>query len=169
MSEGAALRVTVFVCGVGPRTAKLIAHILGDANAVRLIRADDEPAGGVTVLTGVDPGIDVSRDALIVQHLLARPKGAPLVVGIGDVRAGTIARQVAMSGRGEELHKVAPGVCLNASRWPGLQGPGDDLVALCAIAACEALDVDQSMIDKGLESFGAAAVSTAAPTVGAGT
>ncbi len=169
MTEAAALRASVFVCGVGPRTAKLIAHILGDANAVRLVRADDQPAGGVTVLTGVDPGIDVSRDALIVRHLLARPRGAPLVVGIGDVRAGMIARQVAMAGRAEELTKVSPGVCLNASRWPGLQGPGDDLVALCAIAACEALDVDQAIIDKGLESFGAPASSGAAPTVGAGT
>jgi len=165
VSTGAALRASVFVCGVGPRTAKLIAHILGDAGAVRLIRADDAPAGGVTVLTGVDPGVDVSRDAVIVEHLLARPEGAPLVVGIGDVRAGMIARQVAVAGRGEELTKVAPGVCLNASRWPGLQGPGDDLVALCAIAACEALDVDRAMIDKGLESFGA----NIAPTVGAGT
>lgn len=165
MSTGAALRASVFVCGVGPRTAKLIAHVLGDAGAVRLIRADDEPAGGVTVLTGIDPGIDVSRDPLIVAHLLARPEGAPLVVGIGDVWAGMIARQVAVAGRGEELTKVAPGVCLNASRWPGLQGPGDDLVALCAIAACEALDVDRAMIDKGLESFGA----NIAPTVGAGT
>lgn len=169
MSTGAALRASVFVCGVGPRTAKLIAHILSDAGAVRLIRADDESAGGVTVLTGVDPGVDVSRDPLIVAHLLARPKNAPLVVGMGDVRAGMIARQVAVAGRGEELTKVAPGVCLNASRWPGLQGPGDDLAALCAIAACEALDVDQSMIDKGLESFGAATVSMGAPTVGAGT
>gem|GEM_PF-6336456 len=169
MNAPAPLRASVFVCGVGPRTAKLIAHILGDADAVRLIRADDESAGGVTVLTGVDPGIDVSCDALIVAHLLARPQGAPLVVGIGDVRAGMIARQVAVAGRGEELTKVAPGVCLNASRWPGLQGPGDDLAALCAIAACEALDVDRSIIDKGLESFGAAAVSTGAPTVGAGT
>ena len=165
MSETAALRASVFVCGVGPRTAKLIAHILGDPQAVRLIRADDEPAGGVTVLTGVDPGVDVARDPVIVAHLLARPRGAPLVVGIGDVRAGMIARQVAMAGRAEELTKVAPGVCLNASRWPGLQGSGDDLVALCAIAACEALDVDRSIIDQGLESFGA----NIAPTVGAGT
>ena len=169
MSETAAPLASVFVCGVGPRTTKLIAHILGDPQAVRLIRADDEPAGGVTVLTGVDPGVDVARDQVIVAHLLARPQGTPLVVGIGDVRAGMIARQVAMAGRAEDLTKVAPGVCLNASRWPGLQGPGDDLVALCAIAACEALDVDRAIIDKGLESFGAAAVSTGAPTVGAGT
>ncbi len=164
MTEAAILRASVFVCGVGPRTAKLIAHILGDPRAFRLIRADDAPAGGVTVLTGVDPGVDVSRDAAIVRHLLARPRGAPLVVGIGDVRAGMIARQVAVAGRAGELTKVAPGVCLNASRWPGLQGPGDYLVALCAIAACEALDVDRAIIDKGLESFGV----NVAPTVGAG-
>ncbi len=168
MSADAPRRASVFVCGVGPRTARLIAHILDAPDAVRLIRADDAPADGVTVLTGVDPGVDVARDPVIVAHLLARPVGAPLVVGIGDVRAGMIARQVAVAGRAEELTKVAPGVCLNASRWPGLQGPGDDLVALCAIAACEALDVDRAIIDKGLESFGKAAVSTGAPTVGAG-
>ena len=165
MSEAASLRASVFVCGVGLRTAKLIAHILGEPQAVRLIRADDEPRGGVTVLTGVDPGIDLARDAVIVAHLLARPKGAPLVVGIGDVRAGTIARQVAVAGRADELTRVAPGVCMNVSRWPGLQGQGDDLVALCAIAACEALDVSAAVIDKGLESYGA----VDAPAVGTGT
>ena len=165
MSGPASLRASVFVCGVGPRTARLIAHILGEPQSVRLIRADDEPWGGVTVLTGVDPGIDLARDAVIVAHLLARPTGAPLVVGIGDVRAGMIARQVAMAGRADELTKVAPGVCMNASRWPGLQGQGDDLVALCAIAACEALDVSAAVIDKSLESYGAVDAST----VGAGT
>jgi UDP-N-acetylmuramoylalanine--D-glutamate ligase len=51
------------------------------------------------------------------------------------------------------LTKIAAGVCLDQSRWPALQGPHNAQNALAAIAACEALGVDQAAIDRGLETF----------------
>jgi UDP-N-acetylmuramoylalanine--D-glutamate ligase len=51
------------------------------------------------------------------------------------------------------LTKIAAGVCLDQSRWPALQGPHNAQNALAAIAACEALCVDQAAIDRGLETF----------------
>ena len=47
----------------------------------------------------------------------------------------------------------APGVCMDQSRWPALQGPHNAQNALAAIAACEALGISQAAIDKGLQTF----------------
>ncbi|KRC82636.1 UDP-N-acetylmuramoyl-L-alanine--D-glutamate ligase [Sphingomonas sp. Root241] len=80
-------------------------------------------------------------------------RGHAAVIGIGDVPSAAIARQVAVSGRSEDLHKIAPGVCMDQSRWPALQGPHNAQNALAAIAACEALGIDNPSIDKGLETF----------------
>lgn len=80
-------------------------------------------------------------------------KGHAAVIAIGDVPSSDIARQVAVSGRSEDLHKIAPGVCMDQSRWPALQGPHNAQNALAAIAACEALGIDKPAIDKGLETF----------------
>jgi UDP-N-acetylmuramoylalanine--D-glutamate ligase len=79
--------------------------------------------------------------------------GHAAVIGIGDAPSAAIARQVAISGRSEDLTKIAPGVCMDQSRWPALQGPHNAQNALAAIAACEALGIAQAAIDKGLESF----------------
>jgi UDP-N-acetylmuramoylalanine--D-glutamate ligase len=79
--------------------------------------------------------------------------GHAAVIGIGDAPSANIARQVAVSGRSEDLTKIAPGVCMDQSRWPALQGPHNAQNALAAIAACEALGIDKEAIDKGLESF----------------
>ena len=79
--------------------------------------------------------------------------GHAAVIGIGDAPSADIARQVAISGRSEDLHKIAPGVCMDQSRWPALQGPHNAQNALAAIAACEALGIDNASIDKGLETF----------------
>lgn len=73
------------------------------------------------------------------------------VIGIGDAPSAAIARS--LSARGERLTKVAPGICMDQSRWPALQGKHNAQNALAAITACEALGVDQAAIDKGLESF----------------
>ena len=73
------------------------------------------------------------------------------VIGIGDAASAAIART--LSSRGEHLHKIAPGVCLDQSRWPSLQGPHNAQNALAAIAACQALGVPEAAIDAGLESF----------------
>jgi UDP-N-acetylmuramoylalanine--D-glutamate ligase len=73
------------------------------------------------------------------------------IIGIGDASSAAIARS--LSARGEHLTKIAPGVCMDQSRWPSLQGPHNAQNALAAIAACQALGVAEADIDRGLESF----------------
>jgi UDP-N-acetylmuramoylalanine--D-glutamate ligase len=73
------------------------------------------------------------------------------VIGIGDEASASIARS--LSARGEHLCKIAPGVCLNQSRWPSLQGPHNAQNALAAIAVAQALGVPERDIDHGVESF----------------
>ena len=73
------------------------------------------------------------------------------IVGIGDASSAAIARS--LSARGEHLTKIAPGVCLDQSRWPGLQGPHNAQNALAAINAAQALGVPTAAIDRGLETF----------------
>jgi len=79
--------------------------------------------------------------------------GHAAIIGIGDQASQAVAKQVSRSGRAEDLTKIAPGVCMDQSRWPALQGPHNAQNALAAIAACEALGVDPARIDRGLESF----------------
>lgn len=73
------------------------------------------------------------------------------VIGIGDAPSAAIARS--LSKRGAHLTKIAPGLCMDQSRWPALQGPHNAQNALAAISACEALGIDKASIDKGLETF----------------
>ncbi|MDH4744455.1 UDP-N-acetylmuramoyl-L-alanine--D-glutamate ligase [Sphingomonas sp. CBMAI 2297] len=79
--------------------------------------------------------------------------GHAAVIGIGDAPSAEIARQIAASGRSEDLVRIAPGACLDQSRWPALQGLHNAQNALAAIAACKALGIAQDAIDKGLETF----------------
>ncbi|MCD2322418.1 UDP-N-acetylmuramoyl-L-alanine--D-glutamate ligase [Sphingomonas sp. IC-56] len=80
--------------------------------------------------------------------------GHAAVIGIGDAVSAAIARGLATSGRSADLTKIAPGVCMDQSRWPALQGPHNAQNALAAIAVCEALGIDQAAIDRGLATFG---------------
>ncbi|MEI9928489.1 MAG: UDP-N-acetylmuramoyl-L-alanine--D-glutamate ligase [Sphingomonas sp.] len=80
-------------------------------------------------------------------------KGHAAIIGIGDAPSAEIARDLARSGRAEDVTRIAPGVCMDQSRWPALQGPHNAQNALAAIAACEALGIDTAAIDRGLESF----------------
>ncbi|WP_342250591.1 UDP-N-acetylmuramoyl-L-alanine--D-glutamate ligase [Sphingomonas sp. OTU376] len=80
-------------------------------------------------------------------------KGHAAIIGIGDEPSAAIAQQVAAAGRSEDLTRIAPGICMDQSRWPALQGPHNAQNALAAIAACQALGIEQAAIDKGLESF----------------
>ncbi|OYY65818.1 UDP-N-acetylmuramoyl-L-alanine--D-glutamate ligase [Sphingomonas sp. 28-62-11] len=73
------------------------------------------------------------------------------IVSIFDAPSAAIARS--LSGRGEHLTKIAPGFCMDQSRWPSLQGPHNAQNALAAINACEALGIPNSAIDAGLASF----------------
>lgn len=80
-------------------------------------------------------------------------QGHAAIIGIGDEASQGIAKQVARSGRAEDLTRIAPGLCMDQSRWPALQGPHNAQNALAAIAACEALRVAQDAIEAGLRSF----------------
>jgi len=73
------------------------------------------------------------------------------IVGIGDAPSAQIAR--GLSARAEHITKIAPGVCMDQSRWPALQGPHNAQNALAAIAAAKALGVAEADIDRGLASF----------------
>ena len=73
------------------------------------------------------------------------------IVAIGDTPSYEIARS--LSGRGERLTKIAPGVCMDQRGWPALQGPHNAQNALAAIAVARALGVAERDIDRGLETF----------------
>jgi UDP-N-acetylmuramoylalanine--D-glutamate ligase len=80
-------------------------------------------------------------------------QGHAAVIGIGDDPSAAIARS--LSSRGEDLTKIAPGVCMDQSRWPALQGPHNAQNALAAIAACEALGISAEAIEHGLQTYAA--------------
>ena len=73
------------------------------------------------------------------------------IISIADAQSAAIARS--LSSRGEHLTKIAPGFCMDQSRWPALQGPHNAQNALSAITAAEALGIAQSAIDRGLAGF----------------
>jgi UDP-N-acetylmuramoylalanine--D-glutamate ligase len=73
------------------------------------------------------------------------------IISIGDDASAAIARK--LSARGEALTKIAPGFCMDQSRWPSLQGPHNAQNALAAINVCETLGVGNAAIDAGLASF----------------
>ena len=75
------------------------------------------------------------------------------VIGIGDAPSAMIARELSL-GRGASVIKIAPGVCMDQSRWPALQGPHNAQNALAAMNAAEALGLPGAAIDQGLETFG---------------
>ena len=73
------------------------------------------------------------------------------VIGIGDAASAAIARS--LSAGGERLTKIAPGLCLDQSRWPALQGPHNAQNALAAIAVVKALGLSDAAIAAGLATF----------------
>ncbi|MDT8757285.1 UDP-N-acetylmuramoyl-L-alanine--D-glutamate ligase [Sphingomonas psychrotolerans] len=160
------------------RTAGL-PSLAGGNIGLPILGRDPLPEGGVYVLELSSYQIDLTRsldcDVAVLLNITPdhldrydgfeayaaskarlfamQSRGHAAVIGIGDAPSAEIARQVAASGRSEDLHKIAPGVCMDQSRWPALQGPHNAQNALAAIAACEALGVDRAAIDKGLETF----------------
>jgi UDP-N-acetylmuramoylalanine--D-glutamate ligase len=73
------------------------------------------------------------------------------IVGIGDDSSALIARK--LSSGGEKLTKIAPGTCMDQSRWPALQGPHNAQNVLAAVAVCLTLGIPEAGIDRGLETF----------------
>ena len=152
---------------------------LGGNIGLPILGQDPLPAGGVYVLELSSYQIDLTHsldcDVAVLLNITPdhldryagfeayaaskarvfamQTPGHAAVIGIGDAPSAAIARQVAVSGRSEDLTKIAPGVCMDQSRWPALQGPHNAQNALAAIAACEALGIDNATIDKGLETF----------------
>ncbi|MBA15630.1 MAG: UDP-N-acetylmuramoyl-L-alanine--D-glutamate ligase [Sphingomonas sp.] len=113
----------------------------------------------VAVLTNITPdhldrydGFDAYAASKARLFAMQSPDHAA-IIGIGDIPSANIARELATSGRSEALTKIAPGVCMDQSRWPALQGPHNAQNALAAIAACEALGLSNEAIDAGLASF----------------
>jgi UDP-N-acetylmuramoylalanine--D-glutamate ligase len=152
---------------------------LGGNIGLPILGQDPLPEGGVYVLELSSYQIDLTRsldcDVAVLLNITPdhldrydgfegyaaskarlfemQSKGHAAIIGIGDAPSAAIARQVAVSGRSEDLTKIAPGVCMDQSRWPALQGPHNAQNALAAIAACEALGIDNAAIDRGLASF----------------
>jgi UDP-N-acetylmuramoylalanine--D-glutamate ligase len=152
---------------------------LGGNIGLPILGQDPLPAGGVYVLELSSYQIDLTHsldcDVAVLLNITPdhldrydgfdgyaaskarlftmQSKGHAAVIGIADAPSAAIARQVAVAGRSEDLAKIAPGVCMDQSRWPALQGPHNAQNALAAIAACEAIGIDQGSIGRGLESF----------------
>ena len=152
---------------------------LGGNIGLPILGQDPLPAGGVYVLELSSYQIDLTHrldcDVAVLLNITPdhldryagfeayaaskarlfamQAPGHAAVVGIGDAPSANIARDLAQAGRSADLTKIAPGVCMDQSRWPALQGPHNAQNALAAIAACQALGIAQAAIDKGLETF----------------
>ncbi len=140
-----------------------------------ILTTDPLPVGGVYVLelssyqidltTGLDcdvavllnvtpdhldryPDFDAYAAAKARLFAMQSP-GHIAVIALSDATSVAIAEGV----RGK-LRRVAPGVCLDQSRWPALGGPHNAVNALCAIEVARALGLPEAAIDAGLESFG---------------
>ncbi len=159
-------------------TAGLPARLGGNIG-LPILGQEPLPAGGVYVLELSSYQIDLTRsldcDVAVLLNITPdhldrydgfdayaaskarlfamQAPGHAAVIGIGDIPSADIAREIARGGRSEDLTKIAPGLCMDQSRWPALQGPHNAQNALAAIAACEALGIAQAAIDKGLETF----------------
>ena len=154
-----------------------IPALMGGNIGLPILGQESLPAGGVYVLELSSYQIDLTRtldcDVAVLLNItpdhLDRYDGfdgyvaskarlfamqSPrheAVIGIGDAASAPIARS--LSARGEHLTKIAPGVCLDQSRWPSLKGPHNAQNALAAIAVVKALGVGERDIDRALETF----------------
>lgn len=152
---------------------------MGGNIGLPILEQQPSPAGGVYVLELSSYQIDLTRslscDVAVLlnvtpDHLdryddfdayaaskarlfAMQHPGQIAVIGIGDAASAAIARDLARNGRAEDVTKIAPGLCMDQSRWPALQGPHNAENALAAIAACEALGIARDAIDAGLASF----------------
>ena len=154
-----------------------IPSLMGGNIGLPILSAEPLPAGGVYVLELSSYQIDLtfSLDCDVAVLLNVTPDhldrydgfdayaaakarlfamqspAHKAIISIADDASARIARQ--LSARGEALTKIAPGFCMDQSRWPQLQGPHNAANALAAINVCEALGVSNADIDRGLESF----------------
>ncbi|OYY91077.1 MAG: UDP-N-acetylmuramoyl-L-alanine--D-glutamate ligase [Sphingomonas sp. 28-66-16] len=151
--------------------------LMGGNIGLPILEQDPLPAGGVYVLELSSYQIDLtfSLDCDVAVLLNITPDhldrydgfegyaaakarlfamqsaGHKAIISIADAPSAQIAR--ALSARGEDLIKIAPGFCMDQSRWPALQGPHNAQNALAAINAAQALGIPEGAIDEGLASF----------------
>jgi UDP-N-acetylmuramoylalanine--D-glutamate ligase len=156
-----------------------VSTAMGGNIGLPILEQDPLPAGGVYVLELSSYQIDLTHsldcDVAVLLNITPdhldrydgfdayaaskarlftmQSEGHAAIIGIGDEASAGVAKQVARSGRAEDVTKIAPGVCMDQSRWPALQGPHNAQNALAAIAACEALGIGRAAIDAGLASF----------------
>ena len=154
-----------------------VPSLMGGNIGLPILGADPLPEGGVYVLELSSYQIDLtfSLDCDIAVLLNITPdhldrydgfeayaaakgrlfamqsKAHKAIISIADDASAKIARN--LSAKGEALTKIAPGFCMDQSRWPQLQGPHNAQNALAAINICEALGVSNADIDRGLETF----------------
>ncbi|MCW3835820.1 UDP-N-acetylmuramoyl-L-alanine--D-glutamate ligase [Sphingomonas canadensis] len=158
-----------------------VPSLAGGNIGLPILSQDPLPEGGVYVLELSSYQIDLTRtlDCDVVVLLNITPDhldrydgfagyaaskerlfamqsaGHAAVIGIGDAASQAIAARLARAGRAEDVTKIAPGLCMDQSRWPALQGPHNAQNALAAIAACEALGIARDAIGRGLETYAA--------------
>ena len=150
---------------------------LGGNIGLPILEQEPLPAGGVYVLELSSYQIDLTQtldcDVAVLLNITPdhldrydgfdayaaskrrlfamQSKGHAAIIGIGDVASAQIAR--GLSARGEDLTKIAPGVCMVQPLSPSLQGPHNLQNALAAINVCAAFGVPNAAIDAGLLSF----------------
>ncbi len=113
-------------------------------------------AADVAVLTNITPdhldryddfaGYAASKARLFsLQH-----KDQVAIVAIDDDRSKSIASHI-----GHRLFRVSAKDVdpADQARWPALQGPHNAQNAVCAIAVCRALGLDDAAIEKGLATY----------------
>ena len=154
-----------------------VPSLMGGNIGLPVLSRDPLPAGGVYVLELSSYQIDLTQSldcdvavllnitpdhldrydgfdgyAAAKARLFAMQRGnGTAIIAIGDAASAAIARSLSV--RGEYLIKIAPGFCMDQSRWPSLQGPHNAQNALAAINVAEALGVPAPVIDRALESF----------------
>ena len=150
---------------------------LGGNIGLPILEQEPLPAGGVYVLELSSYQIDLTQsldcDVAVLLNITPdhldrydgfeayaaskarlfamQSKGHAAIIGIGDAASAQVARS--LSARGEDLTKIAPGVCMVQPLSPSLAGPHNLQNALAAINVCEALGVRHAAIDAGLSSF----------------
>ena len=139
-----------------------------------ILAAEPLPAGGVYVLELSSYQIDLTHglDCDVAVLLNITPDHLDRYADF-DAYAASKARLFAMQSPGRiavialadapsaaiagsaraRVRRVAPGVCLDQSRWPALGGPHNAVNALCAIEVAHALGLAEEAIDRALESY----------------
>jgi UDP-N-acetylmuramoylalanine--D-glutamate ligase len=112
-------------------------------------------AADVAILTNITPDHldrydDFAGYAASKERLFAMQHTDQItVIACDDDPSRMIASRV-----NHRIVRVSADDIKDQSQWPSLQGPHNAQNAACAIAACQALDIDDAVIERALKSFG---------------